>query len=157
MSSISVRLCYRFLTIKPVPRWCWAVPTGGSWCQVVLVGGSWCWVVPVGTGRYWLVRVGAGWWNPVRLEMWVTIHVVVCRTVTAWDLLSPSPKIVPDFWQCIWLIGQPRLVYVYCMLSGMASVLAMFIEFMVDTLLILAQRYCWSLWTVVSLGYVDQR
>jgi hypothetical protein len=28
------------------------------------------------------VRVGTGLWNPTRFEMWVTIHVVVCRIVT---------------------------------------------------------------------------
>jgi hypothetical protein len=70
-----------FPKADPVPRWCRPVPTGGS-DQVVPVGGSWCWAVPVGESQCQAVRVGAGWWNLVRLEMWVTIHVVVCRIVT---------------------------------------------------------------------------
>ena len=34
------------------------------------------------------MRVGTSWWNLVRLEMWVTIHVVVCRIVTCSELVD---------------------------------------------------------------------
>jgi hypothetical protein len=73
---------YTFPKANPVPRWRRPVPTGGSWCWAVLVGESRCQAVPVDESWYQLVRVGTGWWNLVRLEMWVTIHVVVCRIVT---------------------------------------------------------------------------
>ena len=54
---------------------CWAVPVGARWCQPV--------------------RVGTGWWNPVRLEMWVTIHVVVCRIVTGFAPCTNPPSGAP--------------------------------------------------------------
>jgi hypothetical protein len=45
-----------------------------GWCKSV----SWYRVVPATESRCQAVRAGTGWWNPVRLETWVTIHVVVC-------------------------------------------------------------------------------
>jgi hypothetical protein len=74
---------YTFPKADPVLGLCRLVPTGESRYRVVPVGKSRYRVVPVGESRYRVVPAGASWWNPVGLEMWVTILSVVCRIVTA--------------------------------------------------------------------------